>query len=83
MVLLPLLLYKLMPPEVTATPEAPAAARAALAALGPLSRHERIVVGDLRRHGGAVGDGGDAEARLDGGGASSASACCWPRACSR
>ena len=43
MILLPLVLYKLMPPEVTATPEAPARARAALAALGPLSTHERIV----------------------------------------
>jgi DASS family divalent anion:Na+ symporter len=43
MVLLPLVLYKLMPPEVTATPAAPAKAREALAALGPLSRHERIV----------------------------------------
>jgi len=42
-VLLPLLLYKLMAPEVTATPAAPAAARAALRSLGPLSRHEKIV----------------------------------------
>ncbi len=41
--LLPLLLYKIIRPEVTATPEAPAAARRALAALGPLSRNERIV----------------------------------------
>jgi DASS family divalent anion:Na+ symporter len=43
MVLLPLLLYKVMRPEVTATPDAPAAARAALRALGPLRRDERIV----------------------------------------
>jgi DASS family divalent anion:Na+ symporter len=43
MVLLPLFLYKLMAPEVSATPDAPAAARAALSALGPLSRHEKIV----------------------------------------
>jgi DASS family divalent anion:Na+ symporter len=41
--LLPPLLYHVIRPEVTATPEAPAAARAALAALGPLHRHERIV----------------------------------------
>ena len=41
--LLPLLLYKIIGPEVTATPEAPAAARKALAALGPLTRSERIV----------------------------------------
>ena len=43
MVLLPLLLYRLIPPEVTATPAAPAAAKAALATLGALSRHEKIV----------------------------------------
>jgi DASS family divalent anion:Na+ symporter len=43
MALLPLLLYRLMRPEVTATPAAPAAARKALAALGPLSAHERMV----------------------------------------
>ena len=43
MALLPLLLYKLMPPEVTQTPEAPARARQALAALGPLSPHEKVV----------------------------------------
>ena len=43
--LLPLLLYRLLPPEVTATPEAPAKAKAALAALGPMSAHEWIVMG--------------------------------------
>jgi DASS family divalent anion:Na+ symporter len=43
MALLPLLLYKVMAPEVTATPDAPAAARAALAALGSLKRDEWIV----------------------------------------
>ena len=43
MALLPLVLYRVIAPEVTATPEAPAAARRALRALGPLSRHERIV----------------------------------------
>jgi len=40
---LPLLLYKIFPPEVKKTPEAPAAARKALAAMGPLSVEERIV----------------------------------------
>ena len=45
MALLPLLLYKLIAPEVKATPEAPAAARKALAALGGLSLHEKIVTG--------------------------------------
>jgi len=43
MALLPLLLYALIRPEVTTTPEAPAAAKRALAALGPLSVEERIV----------------------------------------
>ncbi len=45
MALLPLLLYKLIRPEITATPEAPAAARKALAALGPFRRDEKIVTG--------------------------------------
>jgi DASS family divalent anion:Na+ symporter len=43
MVLLPLALYAVMSPEVKATPEAPRAARDALARLGPLSRKEWIV----------------------------------------
>ena len=43
MLLLPLFLYRLMTPEVTATPEAPIAARKALAELGPFSRAEKIV----------------------------------------
>jgi divalent anion:Na+ symporter, DASS family len=44
MVVMPLVLRALIRPEVDATPEAPAAARKALAALGPLSRDERIVL---------------------------------------
>ena len=40
---LPLLIYKVFPPEVKATPEAPAAARKALAAMGPLKAQEKIV----------------------------------------
>jgi DASS family divalent anion:Na+ symporter len=43
MILLPLLLYKIIGPEVTATPEAPAEARKALKKLGPLSGQEQIV----------------------------------------
>jgi divalent anion:Na+ symporter, DASS family len=43
MALLPLVLYKLMAPEITATPGAPAAARAALTSLGPFSQGEKIV----------------------------------------
>jgi DASS family divalent anion:Na+ symporter len=43
MIALPWLLFKVIRPEVTSTPEAPPAARAALAAMGPLSRAETIV----------------------------------------
>jgi len=43
MALLPLVLYKVLSPEVTTTPEAPRAAREALAAMGPLSAGEKIV----------------------------------------
>jgi DASS family divalent anion:Na+ symporter len=43
MALLPLFLFKVMPPEVTATPDAPVAARAQLKALGRPTRDERIV----------------------------------------
>jgi DASS family divalent anion:Na+ symporter len=42
--LLPVMLFHLIGPEVRTTPEAPAAARKALAALGPLTRQERIVL---------------------------------------
>jgi DASS family divalent anion:Na+ symporter len=44
MVVLPLALYRIIGPEVRATPEAPAAARRALAALGPFSRQETAVL---------------------------------------
>jgi DASS family divalent anion:Na+ symporter len=44
MALLPLLLFRIIRPEVTATPEAPHAARRALEAMGPLSTHEKIVM---------------------------------------
>ena len=43
MAVLPYVLYKLIRPEVTATPGAPAFARQALRELGPMSRDERIV----------------------------------------
>jgi DASS family divalent anion:Na+ symporter len=43
MAVVPAVLYRLIGPEVKSTPEAPAAAKKALAALGPLSRDERIV----------------------------------------
>ena len=44
LVVVPLVLYWLIRPEVRATPEAPAAARDALKALGPLTRNEWIVL---------------------------------------
>jgi DASS family divalent anion:Na+ symporter len=44
LVLVPLVLYWRIRPEVRRTPEAPAAARAALAAMGRLTRDERIVL---------------------------------------
>jgi DASS family divalent anion:Na+ symporter len=43
MALLPWLLQRIMSPEITSTPDAPAAAKRALAAMGPLSRDERTV----------------------------------------
>ena len=44
MVLLPIALFRLIKPEVRETPDAPAAAKQALAALGPLKRDEWIVL---------------------------------------
>jgi DASS family divalent anion:Na+ symporter len=44
MAFLPLLLFRIIQPEVTATPEAPHAARRTLEAMGPLSAHEKIVM---------------------------------------
>ena len=44
MALLPLLLYRLLRPEVQSTPDAPLAARKALAELGPLTRREWVVL---------------------------------------
>jgi DASS family divalent anion:Na+ symporter len=41
--LLPLVLYRLFPPGVRATPDAPAAARRALRSMGSLSRDEKVV----------------------------------------
>jgi len=43
MLLMPWLLQRVIRPEVSATPDAPIAAARALAAMGPLSRAERIV----------------------------------------
>jgi DASS family divalent anion:Na+ symporter len=43
MAVLPWLLFKIIRPEIADTPEAPRAAKAALDAMGPLGRHEKIV----------------------------------------
>ncbi|KAG2492701.1 hypothetical protein HYH03_009114 [Edaphochlamys debaryana] len=43
LLLTPVILYKLMPPEIKDTPEAPAQAAARLEAMGPMSRDEQIM----------------------------------------
>ena len=43
MLIIPFVLYKIIKPEVTSTPEAPADARKSLAALGPLTRDQKVV----------------------------------------
>jgi len=43
MALIPFLLYKIIKPEVTSMPDAPAEARKSLAALGPLTRDQKVV----------------------------------------
>src|SRR2546429_3045785 len=48
-VLLPLMLYRLFPPGVTKTPDAPKAARDALRTMGRLTRDERIVAVSFAR----------------------------------
>ncbi len=43
LVVVPLVIYRLCPPGAVKTPDAPAAARAALAGLGPITRSERLM----------------------------------------
>src|SRR5206468_9700920 len=43
MVLVPLVLYKIIKPELSAMPNAPAEARRSLAAMGPLTREQKLV----------------------------------------
>lgn len=45
MLLLPWFLYRVFPPQVTVTPDAPAQAAEKLAALGPMSRKEWVTLG--------------------------------------
>ena len=59
--LLPLILYRLYPPGGTSSPDAPAAARAALRSMGPLSRDEWIVAVAVCADGDRLGDGRNAE----------------------
>ena len=44
LLVVPLLVYRLYPPEVTHTPEAPAFARERLRELGPMTRDERVLL---------------------------------------
>ena len=66
MLVLPWLLQRIMSPEVSSTPDAPAAAKRALAALGPLSRNERIVAATFVGMVGALGLGRLHRPGLDG-----------------
>ena len=43
----PLLLYKLAPPEIRDTPEAPKAAKEKLRQMGAMSRDEKIMMGTM------------------------------------
>jgi len=43
LILVPLVIYRLCPPGAVRTPDAPAAAHAALVVLGPMTRHERFM----------------------------------------
>lgn len=47
LLLTPLLMYKLFPPEIKDTPEAPKLADERLVAMGPMSRDERIMLGTM------------------------------------
>ncbi len=45
LLVVPFVLYRLYPPELKATPDAPAMARSKLAAMGPMKRSEQIMLG--------------------------------------
>lgn len=47
LLLTPLILYKLYPPEIKDTPEAPALAAKKLESMGPVSKNEWIMVGTM------------------------------------
>ena len=47
LVVVPLLLYKIFPPELRDTPEAPKEASRRLAEIGSMSRHEKLMVGTV------------------------------------
>jgi di/tricarboxylate transporter len=47
MFLVPVLMYKLCPPEITDTPEAPKDAAKALEKMGPMSRDEKYMAGTM------------------------------------
>lgn len=43
----PLMMYKLCPPEITDTPEAPKDAAKALEKMGPMTRDEKFMAGTM------------------------------------
>jgi DASS family divalent anion:Na+ symporter len=47
LIVVPLVIYRLCPPGTVKTPEAPVVARAALAAIGPITRSERLMAAIL------------------------------------
>jgi DASS family divalent anion:Na+ symporter len=80
LLILPLVLLKLCPPGVTSTPEAPAAARAALDEMGALSRAElltTVVFGAMVLCWGTTSVFGLSQTAV----AFGAWACCWPCGC--
>lgn len=45
--LTPMIMYKIFPPEIKSTPEAPALAAKRLESMGPMSRNEKIMLGTM------------------------------------
>eukprot|EP00889_Picochlorum_renovo_P001928 jgi/Picre1/28958/NNA_004352.t1 len=47
LLLTPMIMYKIFPPEIKSTPEAPALAEKRLESMGPMSRDEKIMLGTM------------------------------------
>ena len=80
-VIVPLVVYRMVPPEITHTPGAAEYARDELTRMGPLNRRERDRACGVRRRLRALDDLALARARRHARGASSASACCSSPTC--